>query len=125
MKKRLIAGWVLGFFMIFTTLPLYAQQVSPLPREAPVQGTSERVSLYSESDSTPVYEESMPSAEAIIADTLVVRPLGMVACTVGLIGGILSYPFAALSHSEDSVKQRLLIEPFEYTFQRPVGSVKY
>ena len=62
-----------------------------------------------------------PSAEAIIADTLILRPVGIVAMVVGFAGAIIAFPFAILSNSTDRVKQKLLVEPFEYTFKRPVG----
>jgi hypothetical protein len=44
---------------------------------------------------------------------------------VGLVGALVALPFAALSGSTDRVKQRLIVEPFEYTFKRPVGNLNY
>lgn len=62
-----------------------------------------------------------PSGEAIIADTLLLRPVGLVSMVVGFAGAIIALPFAAMSHSTDRVVQKLIVEPFEYTFKRPVG----
>ena len=61
------------------------------------------------------------AAEAIIFDTLVTRPLGLAAMVVGFAAAIVAYPFALCSHSTERVTQKLIVEPYEYTFKRPVG----
>ena len=69
------------------------------------------------------YTGSMPEGDAILADVLVVRPLGIVACLVGIGGSFVTLPFAASSNSGDRVGRALLEEPFEYTFRRPLGDL--
>ena len=62
-----------------------------------------------------------PPGEFIIFDTLVLRPLGLVAMGVGAVGAAASAPWANSSHSEDRVKRELLDKPYWYTFCRPLG----
>lgn len=66
-----------------------------------------------------------PPGEVVLLDALVVRPIGIGACAVGLVGALLTMPFAAMSHSTDRVQQSLIREPFEYTFTRPLGDLEY
>jgi hypothetical protein len=66
-----------------------------------------------------------PPGEWIIVDILFLRPAGIAAMGVGLVGALIALPFAALSGSTDRVTQRLIKEPFAYTFKRPVGDLNY
>jgi hypothetical protein len=54
-------------------------------------------------------------------DVFIVRPVGLAACAVGLLGSIVAMPFASLSGNDREVSRRLVAEPFAYTFTRPVG----
>jgi hypothetical protein len=73
-------------------------------------------------DSSPC---NTPPGEWIIVDALVLRPAGIAAIGVGLVGAVIALPFAALSGSADRVTQRLIMEPFYYTFKRPIGDLNY
>ena len=75
-------------------------------------------------DSTPVVHRD-PPGELIIADVLIMRPLGMVACVVGLAGALVAWPFAAMTNSCDRVCRQLINVPFNYTFVRPLGQMEY
>jgi hypothetical protein len=66
-----------------------------------------------------------PAGEDIIADTLVLRPLGAIALGVGAVMSVVSLPFALMTDSAAVVKQKLLVEPFEYTFKRPLGDTDW
>jgi hypothetical protein len=66
-----------------------------------------------------------PPGEFIILDTLFLRPLGMAAMAVGFAGSVASMPFNATSGSENMVAKKLLREPWEYTFCRPLGVIDY
>jgi hypothetical protein len=68
---------------------------------------------------------SDPPGELMIADALIMRPLGLAACVVGLVGAFVSWPFTATSNSPDPVGRQLLIKPFKWTFQRPLGQMDY
>jgi hypothetical protein len=77
-----------------------------------------------QTDSTPVIHKD-PPGELIIADVLIMRPVGMVACVVGLAGAIIAWPFAAMTNSCDRVCKQLINKPFNYTFARPLGQMEY
>ncbi len=66
-----------------------------------------------------------PPGELILVDIFILRPAGFVASLVGLAGSTVAYPFAAMSNSTDVVSKKLVEEPFDYTFRRPVGQVDY
>jgi hypothetical protein len=72
-------------------------------------------------------EESMPNRQSqtedipVILDVLILRPVGLVACVVGLAAAVIALPFAIPSGSMDHVSQDLIQEPFYYTFKRPLG----
>ncbi len=62
-----------------------------------------------------------PTGDMMLYDLVLVRPAGIAACAIGLVGSVLAFPFAAMSHSQDKMEQRLIKEPFDYTFKRPLG----
>lgn len=62
-----------------------------------------------------------PDPVTMIADGLLVRPLGLVTMVVGSVGYVLSLPFSIPSDSEDEVRQQLVEYPAWFTFKRPMG----
>lgn len=71
----------------------------------------------------PGQAESMDDVPMII-DVLVLRPMGFASCVIGLAASIIALPFALPSKSTDKVYQTLIVEPFQYTFMRPLGKSK-
>ena len=61
------------------------------------------------------------TAEAMAADFLVVRPLGIVASVVGTAIFIVSLPFSALGGNTEIACQKLVEDPVKFTFKRPLG----
>ena len=61
------------------------------------------------------------SPEAMIADTLIVRPACFVATVIGTAFFVVSLPFAALSKSVDKTAETLVLKPARATFTRPLG----
>jgi hypothetical protein len=59
--------------------------------------------------------------EAIPVDVLVVRPLGLVATAVGTAVFVVGLLFSIPSGSVNYTAQKLIVEPFKFTFTRPVG----
>lgn len=57
----------------------------------------------------------------IIIDVLILRPVGLAACVVGLAAAVIAMPFALPSNSTDKVYRALIADPFNYTFKRPLG----
>lgn len=64
-----------------------------------------------------------PSAETMIVDALLLRPLGMVATVLGAATFIVSLPFSLPTGSADEAAQALVVKPAEYTFRRPLGDI--
>lgn len=57
----------------------------------------------------------------VIIDVLIMRPVGVAACIVGLVAALIAMPFAVPSGSTDKVYRALIEDPFNYTFKRPIG----
>lgn len=68
-------------------------------------------------------KEADVTAEAIIADTIVLRPLGFAATIAGTAVFIVALPFSLLTKSVDKTAQKLVVAPAKYTFTRPLGQV--
>ena len=61
------------------------------------------------------------SGGAVAADLLIARPLGLVATVLGIGTCVVTLPFTLLSGSTGVAAQKLIVEPAEYTFTRPLG----
>lgn len=62
------------------------------------------------------------SGEAMIADALVARPIGLVTTVAGSAVYVVSLPFSLLGGNEKQARQKLVVEPAHYTFKRPLGA---
>ena len=62
------------------------------------------------------------SGGTMTADLLIVRPLGIVATVLGCAVFVVSLPFSALGHNTKQASQKLVKEPAEFTFARPLGA---
>jgi hypothetical protein len=70
------------------------------------------------------YEEQRKkelSGGLMIADALLVRPLGVVATVGGTLMFIVSLPFSALGGNSGEAFDRLMADPATFTFTRPLG----
>jgi hypothetical protein len=63
------------------------------------------------------------TAEKMVVDALVVRPLGILGTVAGTLVFVVSLPFSALGGNTDSAFQKLVAEPAAYTFKRPLGDI--
>jgi hypothetical protein len=70
--------------------------------------------------SFPAQNNGMDDVPVII-DVLILRPVGLAACVVGLAAAVIAMPFALPSNSTDKVYRALIADPFHYTFRRPLG----
>lgn len=68
--------------------------------------------------------EQEPAAEAIILDVILVRPLGIVSIVFGTGMFFVALPFTIPSGTVKVSAEKLVQEPFIYTFIRPVGEIK-
>ncbi len=68
--------------------------------------------------------DDKPSAAAMAVDFLLVRPLGLVATIAGSVLFVAQLPFAVVMRESPSVPaQKLVVEPAEFTFRRPLGQM--
>ncbi len=63
------------------------------------------------------------SAESMIADFLLLRPLGIAATGVGSVFFVASLPFSWPTGSLKAAFDKLVAEPVSFTFARPLGKV--
>ncbi|WDN88115.1 hypothetical protein BuS5_01083 [Desulfosarcina sp. BuS5] len=61
------------------------------------------------------------NAAAMIADFIFVRPLGNVAIATGAAFFTISMPFSALGGNFKQSVRKLVVEPFKFTWIRPLG----
>ena len=64
------------------------------------------------------------SAEAMIADGLLLRPAGIAATVLGTVVFVVTLPFSIPTRSVDKAAQKLIVDPARYTFVRPLGQVE-
>jgi hypothetical protein len=64
------------------------------------------------------------SAEAMIADGLILRPAGVLATIVGSALFVVTLPFSVPTRSVDKAAQKLVVDPARYTFVRPLGQIE-
>jgi hypothetical protein len=67
------------------------------------------------------FETKEPSGDAMLYDTLVLRPVGIVATVVGSVFWLISLPFSAAGDNVDTATEKLVKDPAAYTFKRPLG----
>ena len=67
------------------------------------------------------FETREPGGGAMMYDTNVVRPVGIVATAVGSIFWLISLPFSASGDNVDMATEKLVKEPAAFTFKRPLG----
>jgi hypothetical protein len=99
MKRQLIIGLLVLLAVSLIQIPAYAG--TPTTYSTQTRGT------------IPL--------DATLFDVLILRPMGIVSCVVGLATSVVALPFAATSGSAPEVGDKLITEPFEYTFKRPIG----
>ncbi len=73
------------------------------------------------STSMPALAKDDPSVPNVIADVVLVRPVGFATMVIGGAAYVVTLPFAMTSRSVKPVSRALLAEPFKFTFERPVG----
>jgi hypothetical protein len=72
------------------------------------------------------FAEGLEQDDDIIAgkmagDALVARPLGLCATVIGGAIFVVSLPFSALGGNTKPAYDSLLVNPFKFTFSRPLG----
>lgn len=68
-------------------------------------------------------KEEEISAPAMMADAVVVRPVGILATGVGFVVYIVSLPFSYPGGNTQKVWETLVEAPAKFTFKRPLGDL--
>jgi len=111
---RVVALSVVIVFSV-TVLGGCAHKLPPV--EEPVQRST---------NSNPLDEfEIQGSAEAMIGDLLIFRPIGIAMTAVGTAVFIVSLPFSVLGGNTKDAFQKLVVDPAKFTFKRPLGVFEY
>lgn len=66
-----------------------------------------------------------PTDAEIIPDILLARPLGVAAVVLGSAIFVVALPAALVSRSVGKTAERLVLDPVEFTFVRPLGNFDY
>ena len=61
------------------------------------------------------------SGEAMAADMVFLRPLGLVSTVLGSALFVVSLPFSLLGGNTGDAAQKMVVDPAKYTFNRPLG----
>ena len=72
-------------------------------------------------DYVPIAAQKEVSADAMLADVIVLRPFGIAATVLGTAVFVVSLPFTLPTRSVDKAAQKLVVDPAKFTFVRPLG----
>jgi hypothetical protein len=62
-----------------------------------------------------------PSGEEMLADLVFARPVGIAGLVVGVATSIVALPFALMTCTTGKMYEKLVVEPYTFTFDRPLG----
>lgn len=68
---------------------------------------------------------SEPTAETMILDTILVRPIMFAGTVIGSVMWVVSLPFSAAAGNIEEARTKLVVEPAKHTFTRPLGDFNY
>ena len=68
-------------------------------------------------------ELGRPTAGNTFIDALIYRPIGLVCIPLGAALFVVSLPFSATGHNVGESFHNLVVVPFDYTFNRPLGDI--
>jgi len=63
--------------------------------------------------------------EWIIGDVFLARPIGLAAVVFGTAVFVISSPISLLTGDTTKVAEELIADPWDYTFNRPLGDFEY
>ncbi len=67
------------------------------------------------------FEKAKPSAGAMFADLVTLRPVGLLAIGACWLVYLPVLPFAILGGNTKAATEKLIVEPFKFTISRPIG----
>ncbi len=66
-----------------------------------------------------------PTDAEIVPDVLLMRPAGLAAIVLGSVIFVIALPVAIPSRSVSTAGRKLVLDPIEFTFIRPLGDTNY
>lgn len=60
-------------------------------------------------------------SDAMVIDALILRPMGVVGTVIGTVAFVVTLPISLLAGNAGEAADKMVVEPFEYTFMRPLG----
>jgi len=125
MKHKILCIWVIiALLMSGIVIPASAGE-APAPRSSVGQSVDDSENSLAQAYGSTDYR-SNPPGELLIADAIILRPFGVIACAIGFVSAsFLTLPWASSSDSFDRVESELIRKPFEYTIKRPLGDLDY
>ena len=70
-------------------------------------------------------EKRPPGAGAMTYDLVLLRPMGIIATAAGAAIFVVSLPFSALGRNVGRAGKKLVVDPFVFTFSRPLGVIQF
>lgn len=70
-------------------------------------------------------EKRPPGPGAMTYDLIFLRPLGIIATAAGSAIFVVSLPFSALGRNVGRAGKKLVVDPFIFTFSRPLGVIQF
>jgi hypothetical protein len=109
--------------ILFAGCATAQQQAAPAPAAYNAPAASATAApVYQESRRTSGYG-STTDGEAMLLDTVFLRPVSLVGAAVGAAAWIVSLPFSLPSGSTGEAWDALVETPLNYTFSRPLGDI--
>ncbi len=71
--------------------------------------------------SSAAFAKEKPEAINVMGDIVLLRPLGFSGLVIGTTFFIVSLPIALISSSTKQTAEVLVVDPFKFTFTRPLG----
>lgn len=73
-------------------------------------------------DDTEIYVfKRLPTGDKMAGDFAIIRPIGLGCLIVSTAAYVFAVPFAALGGNAKEATNKMVVEPFNYTFRRPLG----
>ncbi len=80
--------------------------------------------VFAEGNPVQVDEQKDVTAEKILVDVFLLRPVGVLATAFGVATYLVTLPLTAALNSHEIVGRKLVGNPWDFTFKRPVGQIK-
>lgn len=62
-----------------------------------------------------------PQGDTMVGDMVIIRPIAIACLALSSVTYVFALPFAALGGNTDEATQKMVKDPFNYAFRRPLG----